>query len=125
MTDNELIEKAFQAKANSYSPYSDFAVGAALLAESGKVYLGTNVENSSYGATICAERSAICSAVSYGERKFLKIAVVSGNELCPPCGICLQVLSEFCDGDFVILQLDKGEIKSFTLKDFLPNAFKL
>ena len=84
MTDNELIEKAFQAKANSYSPYSDFAVGAALLAESGKVYLGTNVENSSYGATICAERSAICSAVSYGERKFLKIAVVSGNELCPP-----------------------------------------
>ena len=94
--------------ARAYAPYSGFQVGAALLAESGAVYLGCNIENSSYSPTICAERTAFAKAVSEGERAFIAIAVVGGKEgtcsgFCPPCGVCRQVMREFCFDDFRIL----------------------
>lgn len=131
MTTAELIEKAKQAAENSYSPYSGFTVGAALLARSGKVYLGCNIENSAYGPTNCAERTAFFKAISEGDREFDKIAIVGGSNLdfssyCPPCGICRQVMSEFCDGSFtVILSRNNGEYKELTLDELLPFRFDL
>lgn len=131
MTDRELVEKAKQAAEKAYAPYSGFTVGAALLAKSGKVYLGCNIENASYSPTNCAERTAFFKAVSEGEREFLKIAIVGGNELnfsdyCTPCGVCRQVMSEFCDGDFtVILGKADGEYKTISLGELLPYGFRL
>ena len=122
----ELINKAIEVRENSYSPYSDFKVGAAILCSSGKIYTGTNVENASYGASICAERSAVAAAISCGERKFIAIAVVGGKdklEFCPPCGICRQVLSEFCGDDFEILLYNGKTVKSYRLKELLPLCF--
>ena len=108
MTDIELVNKAKEAAEHSYSPYSGFTVGAALLTKNGKVYLGCNIESASYSPTNCAERTAFFKAVSEGEREFSKIAVVGGKGLdfadyCPPCGVCRQVMREFCDDDFVII----------------------
>ena len=108
MTDSELVSLARAAMARAYAPYSGFQVGAALLAESGAVYLGCNIENSSYSPTICAERTAFAKAVSEGERAFTAIAIVGGKEgtcsgFCPPCGVCRQVMREFCFDDFRIL----------------------
>lgn len=121
-----LIEKAKEAKKNSYSPYSNFRVGAALLAENNKIYTGCNIENSSYGATICAERTAFSKSVSAGEKKFKKIAIVSDlNDLTFPCGICLQVISEFMPNGKIILQDKNGDIKIYTVSELLPCAFKL
>ena len=127
MTDNELMLLAEQARLKSYSPYSGFKVGAALLAKSGKVYLGCNIENAAYTPTNCAERTAFFKAVSEGEMEFEKIAIVGGkeepNELVSPCGVCRQVMAEFCDEDFTILLGNSKAIKSFSLKEILPHSF--
>ena len=125
MNKEKLIELAFEAQKNSYSPYSNFAVGACLLTKSGKVFCGTNIENASYPAGICAERVAVCKAISEGEKKFEAIAITcSGNVYPYPCGICRQFLSEF--GNFkVIVAKSKDECKEFMLSDLLPSAFEL
>ncbi|NLM73747.1 MAG: cytidine deaminase [Clostridiaceae bacterium] len=123
----ELIKLALKAKDNAYVPYSQFHVGAALVADDGKVYTGCNVENSSYGATICAERSAIVKAVSEGAKKIREIAVVSDSDKYTiPCAICLQVMSEFCEADMKLhLANNKGEYRTYDFKDLLPTPFNL
>ena len=128
MTDKELIEKAVKATDNAYAPYSCFKVGAALLTEDGRTFVGCNIENAAYPAGICAERAAISSAVSSGAKEFVKIAIVGGKngvitDYCPPCGICRQVLSEFCGENFEILLYDGKRIKSYRLKELLPHNF--
>lgn len=127
MEDNKLIEMASDAMKNAYAPYSHFSVGAALVTDSGKIYTGCNVENASYGAVCCGERVAVFKAVSDGERKIEKIAIVSGGgEFTYPCGICRQVLSEFMDDDGeVILSNSKGKTFKLTQRELLPFAFKL
>lgn len=126
MTDKELLQLAEQAAQNSYSPYSGFRVGAALLTADGKVFTGCNIENASYSLTVCAERTALFKAVSEGYTVFSAIAIVGSGDgdfsaPCPPCGACLQVLSEFC-GDGMRIVLADG---SRTLSDFLPMRFSL
>ena len=130
MTPLQLVDLAIEARERAYVPYSHFAVGAALLTGSGKVYQGCNIENSSFGATNCAERTAFFSAVYEGERDFTAIAVVGGpegervHELCPPCGICRQVMREFCNDDFRIYMVDgKGGFVEKTLGELLPAGF--
>ena len=121
----ELINYAKEAMKNSYSPYSKFAVGSALLAKSGKVYLGCNIENATYGATNCAERTAVFKAISEGEREFEMIAVVSSSQdYTYPCGICMQVLAEFMPKGEVILYNEK-DIKTLKVEELLPYAFSL
>ena len=128
MTDKELVEKAVKALENSYSPYSGFKVGAALLTKDGRIFVGCNIENASYPAGICAERTALGNAVSAGAGDFLKIAIAGGKngkitDYCPPCGICRQVLSEFCSEDFEILLYNVKSIKSHRLSELLPQNF--
>lgn len=121
-----LIKKAHEAKENSYSPYSKFRVGAALITSENKIYSGANIENSSYGAAICAERTAVVKAVSDGSKHIRKIAVVSDSgSVTYPCGICLQVLSEFMDNGEIILEDENKNIHVYNLSEFLPKAFKL
>lgn len=130
MTDKELVLKAVEAMRNSYSPYSNFKVGAALLTESDKVYTGCNIENVAFGPSICAERVAFFKAISENEKNFLKIAVVGGKDgiissSTPPCGVCRQVMREFCNDDFEILIVRENEnYDKVLLKDLLPNSFK-
>lgn len=131
-TASVLLDAAAEARKNSYAPYSHFLVGAALLTDSGKIYTGCNIENASFTPTNCAERTAIFKAVSEGEKNFTAIAVVGGAEessvmdLCPPCGVCRQVLREFCDDSFEICLSDKnGNIKILTLGEILPYGFML
>lgn len=121
----ELIGKAVKAKENAYVPYSHFRVGAALLTESGRVYTGCNIENVSYGATNCAERTAVFKAVSEGEREFQAIVITGDNgDYLPPCGICRQVLLEFGkDSMEVILANSTEDYKVTTLGELLPGAF--
>ena len=132
----ELIEAAVKMTALSYAPYSHFHVGAALLAKDGTVFTGCNIENAAYGPSNCAERTAIFKAVSEGVRSFEAIAIVGGAEneegeteikdFCPPCGVCRQVMSEFCGKDFKIILFDgKSSIKEFTLAELLPESFNL
>ena len=129
MNDKDLIKAAFGAMRNAYAPYSGYKVGAALLAASGTVYIGCNIENASFSPTNCAERTAFFSAISAGEREFQKIAVVGGKkgeeptEPCPPCGVCRQVMREFCAPDFAILLSGKGGILRYTLEELLPAGF--
>lgn len=129
MTDKELLSLAVKAMENSYSPYSGCKVGAALLTKIGKVYLGTNIENAAFGPTICAERVAIFKAISEGEKSFSKIAVVGGkngviNGIFAPCGVCRQVMREFCSDDFtVIMGISETEYKSLPLSELLPLSF--
>ena len=128
MTDHELIELAKKALENSYSPYSKFKVGAALLCKDGTVFSGCNVENASFGATNCAERTAIFSAVANGHRDFSKIAIVGTsdgniNQFTSLCGMCRQVLSEFCGEDFNIILFNGKNIKTFTMNEILPYPF--
>ena len=126
MDNTQLIKLAQEAAKKAYAPYSNFKVGAALLCKSGNVYTGCNVENSSYGASNCAERTAVFKAVSEGERDFVKIAIVSEKGgLTFPCGICRQVLSEFMPNGTIALYSDEQGIKEFALNEFLPYAFKL
>jgi cytidine deaminase len=126
MTDDELIKLAQKAQANAYAPFSNFKVGAALLCPDSKTFVGVNVENSSYGLTNCAERTAIFSAVTDGHKKFTKIAVFSScSPPATPCGACRQVLYEFAPNLQVICANDQGEITKFILKDLLPEGFRL
>lgn len=126
-----LVRFAFDAMRRAYAPYSHFTVGAALLGRNGKIYVGCNVENASYSPTCCAERTAFFSAVADGCRKFEAIAIVGGHEgnvtdYCPPCGVCRQVMTEFCSPEFmVILAKSFTEQKVFQLKELLPESFKL
>ena len=125
-----LIDVAKEARNNSYSPYSNYKVGAALLTKSGKVYKGCNVENSNYVSGCCAEKTAFVKAVSEGEKEFDSIAIVGDNDdviddFCLPCGACRQFMSEFCNKDFKIYISNNNEIKSYTLGELLPYSFKM
>ena len=120
----KMIELAQSAMKNSYSPYSHFKVGACLKTVNGKYFVGTNIENSSYGASMCAERSAISCAISSGEKNFEAITIVSsGDDFCPPCGICRQVLSEFGDDIKVVLAKSPQDYVVYTLSELLPHKF--
>lgn len=120
MNFNELLELAKKARENAYAPYSGFRVGAALLSRSGRVFTGCNVENLSFGATICAERCAVAKAISEGEREFPAIAVYAGEKFTSPCGICLQTLCEFAPDIDIILADGEYEHKVFKLRDLMP-----
>ena len=127
-----LALAAIEAMKKSYSPYSNFTVGAALLTKDGKVYTGANIENASYTPTICAERTAIFTAVHKGEREFEAIAIVGGHKgeikgVTAPCGVCRQVMSEFCSPDFkvILVTSSDGDYEETTLGELLPYMFKL
>nr|WP_312059157.1 cytidine deaminase [Anaerotignum sp.] len=125
MENRELVLLAKEAMEKAYAPYSKFKVGAALLAKNGEVFLGCNVENASYGATICAERTAITKAISEGVKEFEKIAIVaSSGDYAAPCGICRQVLYEFLPDGEVILDSDHEGMKVMSLKELLPMGFR-
>lgn len=125
-TDRELLDKAKEAMVYSYSPYSRFKVGACVLTKDGHIYTGCNIENSSFGATNCAERTAIFKAVSEGRKEFAKIAIVSSSGLKTyPCGICRQVMSEFFKGNEQIILENAGEIIKYTIDYLLPDSFKI
>ena len=130
MTPEELIQLAKEARAHSYTPYSGFAVGAALLCADGTVYQGCNIENAAFGPTVCAERVAVFKAVYDGHRDFAAIAIAGGRAgeevsgLFPPCGVCRQVLREFCDLDFPLyLAKENNEFETHTLGEMLPYIF--
>ena len=128
MTDLELLLKAIEARELAYAPYSNHKVGAALVGKSGKLYLGCNVESAAYSPTNCAERTAIFKAVSEGEREFTAIAIVGGlgeklSEVCAPCGVCRQVMAEFCDGDMRIIMGTPDKLVVSTLSELLPYSF--
>lgn len=123
-----MMHAAQAARENAYAPYSHFRVGAALLTKSGKIYTGCNIENASYTPTICAERTAIFKAVSEGERDFEALAIIGGREgetaeFCAPCGVCRQVISEFCSKDFKIILGNEEKYEVYTLDSLLPFAF--
>lgn len=124
-----LVLSALDARSRAYTPYSRFAVGAALLTEDGRVYTGANIESASYTPTVCAERVAFFSAIHSGERNFSAIAVVGGkagepvSSYCPPCGVCRQVMAEFCTPDFKIITYDGKEEKCATLGELFPESF--
>ncbi len=125
ITDEQLIEKAKEASKNAYAPYSGFRIGAALLSTKGNVYVGCNVENASYSLTICAERSAVFKAITWGDREFTKIAIYADtNEFFPPCGACRQVLSEFAT-ELRIIMANNDRVEVSTLDHLLPMQFKL
>ena len=125
----ELIQQAMKARLKSYAPYSGYFVGAALLCRDGTVYTGCNIENAAYSPTICAERTAIFKAVSDGKRDFVRMALVGGRsdtEKAPsPCGVCRQVMAEFCDPDEfeVVMAKSETDYKVFKLAELLPHAF--
>ena len=126
----ELVKTALSMRKMSYTPYSHFNVGAALLSADGKIYTGCNIENASYTPTNCAERTAFFKAVSEGVRDFTAIAIAGGKEdateldYCPPCGVCRQVMSEFCKDDFKILLVkSETEYKEYTLTELVPERF--
>lgn len=130
--ERKLIAQAMEARRNSYCPYSDFAVGAALLTADGRIYTGCNIENASFTPTICAERTAFFKAVSEGVTEFSAIAIVGGRKdlaegelaVCAPCGVCRQVMQEFCQRDFkVILSNGREEFETYTLEQLLPLGF--
>lgn len=129
MDKRALVEKAVEAMGHAYAPYSGYCVGAALLTKDGKVYQGANIENAAFSPTVCAERVAFFKAVYEGVREFEAIAVVGGKNgnmtgLFPPCGVCRQVMSEFCQKDFLIHMGGPDErIETRTLEELLPFAF--
>ena len=128
MTNKDLILEAKKARKHAYTPYSHFQVGAALLTKNGKIYHGCNIENAAYTPTNCAERTAFFKAVYDGEREFEKIAIVGGaeggeaDELCAPCGVCRQVMMEFCDPDGfkIVLVNGKDECVELSLREIFP-----
>ena len=129
----ELIKEAFVAQQKAYTPYSHFRVGAALLAADGRIYHGCNIENAAYSPTNCAERTAFFKAVSEGNTNFVAIAIVGNaegvvkgqGEICAPCGVCRQVMAEFCDADSfkIILGVDEEHYEEYLLKELLPLGF--
>ncbi len=131
MDNKTLVKEALAAREMAYTPYSGFAVGAALLTKEGKVYRGCNIENASYTPTVCAERTAFFKAVSEGEKEFEAIAIVGGPagkppmDYCYPCGVCRQVMAEFCPDDFtVLIGKSEDEIREHKLSDVLPYCFR-
>ena len=129
MTKEQLAVKAKEAMMLAYSPYSGYKVGAALLCEDGSVYTGCNVENASFSATNCAERTAFFKAVSEGKKEFKAIAICGGKDgviedIFPPCGVCRQVMREFCGDDFEIYLLKADTIETYTLGQLLPVSFQ-
>jgi len=131
MNPEKLIELAKEAMTHAYAPYSGYKVGAALLCDDGSVYCGCNIENSAFSPTVCAERTAIFKAVYDGRREFTAIAVCGGKDgvisgIFPPCGVCRQVMREFCDDDFLIyLPKGDGSYETYTLAQILPVSFSL
>lgn len=130
MNAKDLLEKAKKARTSAYAPYSHFAVGAALLAADGRVFLGCNIENAAYSVTCCAERVALLKAISEGVRDFCAIAIVGGPEKsegdaipCYPCGVCRQALSEHCEKGLSIYTCEGDRIIESTLDDLLPHSF--
>ena len=128
MKAKDLMRLAVAARERAYAPYSGFMVGAALLGKSGKVYFGCNVENAGYSATNCAERTAFFKAISDGEHEFEAIAIVGGKKgealtFCTPCGVCRQVMAEFCDGDFPVVLGTPDKYEIHKLSELLPMAF--
>lgn len=132
MTPEKLIKLAIDAMGKAYAPYSGYKVGAALLCKDGTVYQGCNIENASYTPTICAERTAFSKAVSEGHREFTAIAICGGKDgvisgLFPPCGVCRQVMREFCEPDFQVYMISSqaGDFETRTLAQLLPDSFSL
>lgn len=126
MTHKQLLQRAIDAKGRAYAPYSHFAVGAALLCADGTVYTGCNIENAAYTPTVCAERVAIFKAISEGQREFAAIAIAGDTAPCSPCGVCRQVIAEFCPPDLpIVLQSADGEPMTYTLSELLPLSFSL
>ncbi len=129
MTELNLLSQAIEAMSKSYSPYSHCKVGAALLTKSGKIFTGTNIENAAFSPTVCAERVAFFKAISEGETEFSAIAVVGGKDgridgIFAPCGVCRQVMREFCNDDFkIIMGINEHEYKTITLSELLPISF--
>ena len=127
MDNKELLRLAEVARRRSYSPYSGISVGAALLTKSGKVFLGANIENSAFSPSVCAERVALFKAISEGEREFSAIAVAGGSgeseESFSPCGVCRQVMSEFSEGDMLVIWGTEKALTVRTLRELIPNAF--
>lgn len=124
MNNEKLIQAATDARENAYAPYSNFRVGAAVEAENGDIYIGCNVESASYGLTVCAERVAIWKGISVGEKRFKQIAVVvDTEELTPPCGVCRQIIWEFCGDVPVILANLHGKSETVMMSELLPRAF--
>lgn len=130
MKAKELVALAIQARENAYCPYSGFAVGAALECADGTVYTGCNIENAAFGPSVCAERTAVFKAVSEGQREFRALAVVGGKagapvcHECPPCGVCRQVLREFCSDEFPIHLSDGKTLRTLSLAELLPESFR-
>ena len=129
MTPEKLCEMAIEAMGHAYAPYSGYMVGAALLCADGTVYQGCNIENASYSPTNCAERTAFFKAIYDGHREVVAIAVCGGKDgvltgTFPPCGVCRQVMREFCEDDFAIYMVGKDGYESFTLADILPHSFR-
>lgn len=127
-----LIKEAMRVRENAYAPYSHMTVGAALLTAGDKVYCGCNMENAAYSPTLCAERSAFSSAIARGERDFSAIVIVGGEEgkesetFFYPCGVCRQVIREFCDNDFkIVVAKNEFDYEVYSLKELLPHAFGL
>lgn len=131
MTPEELVQMAIRAMQGAYAPYSGYQVGAALLCADGTVYTGCNIENASFTPTVCAERTAFFKAITDGHRAFSAIAVCGGKDgvitgYFPPCGVCRQVMREFCDDDFLIHMAGaQGAVKTRTLAQLLPESFQL
>jgi cytidine deaminase len=131
MNIQQLLLQAKDAIKYSYAPYSSFNVGAALLCKDGTVYKGCNIENAAFSPSICAERTAFSKAISDGKKDFEAILIIGGKNykpesFCPPCGVCRQVMNEFCDKDFKIILADKsGKTEVYSLEDMLPNNFSL
>ena len=128
MTPEKLVELSKEAMQRAYAPYSGYQVGAALLCADGSVYLGCNIENASYTPTVCGERTAIFKAVSEGKRDFTAIAICGGKNgvitgAFPPCGVCRQVMREFCDDDFTVYLVNAEGFATVTLADLLPYSF--
>jgi cytidine deaminase len=130
MDDKTLMQLAEKVRKTAYAPYSNFKVGCALLTKSGKVYTGINIENASFSPTNCAERTAFFKAISEGEREFEAIAICGGknesaDEICTPCGVCRQVMAEFCKGDFIVILGNVDKMQRHTLSSLLPLSFGL
>ena len=130
MKPEKLVALAVQAREKAYCPYSGFAVGAALECADGTVYTGCNIENAAFGPSVCAERTAVFKAVSEGRRNFAALAVVGGRtgepiaRECPPCGVCRQVLREFCDDGFPVYLFDGETVRAMRLDELLPESFR-
>ena len=125
-----LLKQAKNAMQNAYAPYSSFFVSAALECADGSIFTGVNIENASYGATLCAERSAFAAAITQGKRDFVRILIIGGKggeitDFCPPCGICRQVMGESCKKEFEIILYNGKDYRTYTLAQLLPEGFRL